>query len=896
MVSSSAVLLLLALGHAQEAALCTGVGEAVCEDQHEHHVQLLQQKVKVALKADGEVDEPRFDASKEPRRDGQGLPLKPKFNKKSLIPLQHYKPLPKRIGDKHGLAFISRGKGTPELEKGGNHISQEAEEAIEHLLVAAQSLEEEEHQGTTQDGTDGEPKSETAELFQELDAAMATGESDTQIAAMLNQHHDQLVHAIDQEEMATDVENMPAADIITTEILDELSQLPGTPERTDEAKASMTVQADMVAENADQFDLLQQAANSSARFLINFPKWEMPIRYCFDPNIAPSSRIAFQDAVQHFLNRVPCLEFVEVAATYDSHCSAQPAIYVQSSDSGCYANVGRMSVSVCNLQPQGCDTMGIAAHELGHNLGMLHEQSRSDAGEHVRILWDNIQRDYRDQYEQEAAADVKLEYDIMSLMHYGDTSFGIVDASGHSMKTMTQKKDTGKVMGNRMGLTNLDAKQVAAAYCGTDYTHEDFKVCTNDADSCTAEECICHQDPRSDDPIIKVGEPGCHKCLQRCPTAPYGTSGACGCPAGCSTSSFESGGRTYTMCNEGCQAGHDHPEGQPEPPPPLPPAPAGFAGGSSIDDPDARKTVDGCVCRKDWCIGAGGSCHEYCCNPDSDPGGNWCFKEDESCGGVNWGYCGEPSGPSSTDSSSSSSSGSSSGTSSGTSSGSTVDSSSGSNTGSSSYSSSASSGSTVDSSTGSDITTNNDDCMYSEDGMCDETVYCMEGTDCTDCGNCDGGEPHPFGYLTSSGSTSDWSSGSWSSGNWSSDNWSSGNWSSGNWSSGNWSSGNWSSGSEWSSDPSSPQAQGEACSDYYAECAWYVNYCNSGSLIDGFSFFEACKRSCGWCEPGTDSTCFDYVGSITCETYKDPYCDPAEHGFIDGLPFQDACRATCDGC
>jgi len=149
--------------------------------------------------------------------------------------------------------------------------------------------------------------------------------------------------------------------------------------------------------------------------------------------------------------------------------------------------------------------MGIAAHELGHNLGMLHEQSRSDAGGYVQILWDNIQPNYQDQYAQEAQADVKLEYDVMSLMHYGDTSFGKSDASGNSMKTMRQVTDSGKVMGNRMGLTNLDAKQVAAAYCGADYSHEDFKVCTNDADSCTAEECICHQDPRSDDPIIKIG-------------------------------------------------------------------------------------------------------------------------------------------------------------------------------------------------------------------------------------------------------------------------------------------------------------------------------------------------------------------------------------------------------
>jgi len=57
MVASSAVLLLLALGRAQDSSVCDGTGAAPCEVGYEHHVQLLQQKVKVALKADGDTDE-----------------------------------------------------------------------------------------------------------------------------------------------------------------------------------------------------------------------------------------------------------------------------------------------------------------------------------------------------------------------------------------------------------------------------------------------------------------------------------------------------------------------------------------------------------------------------------------------------------------------------------------------------------------------------------------------------------------------------------------------------------------------------------------------------------------------------------------------------------------------
>jgi len=52
-----------------------------------------------------------------------------------------------------------------------------------------------------------------------------------------------------------------------------------------------------------------------------------------------------------------------------------------------------------------------------------------------------------------------------------------------------------------------------------------------------------------------------------------------------------------------------------------------------------RTTTDGCQCRKNWQTSAG-KCSRYCCNVDSDPGGEWCLTVDTSCvRGQNWGYC-----------------------------------------------------------------------------------------------------------------------------------------------------------------------------------------------------------------------------------------------------------------
>jgi hypothetical protein len=60
--------------------------------------------------------------------------------------------------------------------------------------------------------------------------------------------------------------------------------------------------------------------------------------------------------------------------------------------------------------------------------------------------------------------------------------------------------------------------------------------------------------------------------------------------------------------------------------------------------PEARTTASGCVCRQSWSY-RGSNCSSYCCNPDGDTRGEWCFT-DGDCGGTSWGHCdADPRGP-----------------------------------------------------------------------------------------------------------------------------------------------------------------------------------------------------------------------------------------------------------
>mmetsp|Transcript_60612 Transcript_60612/g.168012 ORF Transcript_60612/g.168012 Transcript_60612/m.168012 type:complete len:506 (-) Transcript_60612:93-1610(-) len=56
----------------------------------------------------------------------------------------------------------------------------------------------------------------------------------------------------------------------------------------------------------------------------------------------------------------------------------------------------------------------------------------------------------------------------------------------------------------------------------------------------------------------------------------------------------------------------------------------------------ALHTKEGCTCLSSWLMSSfpDAPCNDYCCNPDSDPNGLWCFVKDAACqGGGNWGYC-----------------------------------------------------------------------------------------------------------------------------------------------------------------------------------------------------------------------------------------------------------------
>jgi uncharacterized protein (TIGR02145 family) len=93
---------------------------------------------------------------------------------------------------------------------------------------------------------------------------------------------------------------------------------------------------------------------------------------------------------------------------------------------GAYSNLGmiggRQEIGIGNNYPTG----GII-HEIGHTIGLIHEQSRSDRDNYITIHFDNIQPSKWDQFAKVTGTINLSDFDFNSIMMYGSyTGFELI--------------------------------------------------------------------------------------------------------------------------------------------------------------------------------------------------------------------------------------------------------------------------------------------------------------------------------------------------------------------------------------------------------------------------------------------------------------------------------------
>jgi astacin len=170
------------------------------------------------------------------------------------------------------------------------------------------------------------------------------------------------------------------------------------------------------------------------------------VPFTIDPALPNQGRV--NDAIAHWNSRTG----ISLVAR-----TSEPNFVTFRPGDGCSSSIGmRGGQQFITLAP-GCNK-GSTIHEIGHAVGLWHEQSREDRDRFIRILFENIEAGKEHNFDQHITdGDDIGRYDFGSIMHYDRFVFSKNDDP--TIETLH-----GESIGQRSGLSEADIQAVNFMY------------------------------------------------------------------------------------------------------------------------------------------------------------------------------------------------------------------------------------------------------------------------------------------------------------------------------------------------------------------------------------------------------------------------------------------------